>query len=175
MSMKFLEVVPYYHYHVEEFTTKKSIIMDILQNCKAERYDCFTSDREIQTNSYAQSVFNLITDEIQKFGEELSAKNISISNMWHVKYDKGDYHPVHSHRGKGYTGILYVNYDSSVHSPTYYVNAYSDPVTEKTTFSRPEVEEGDLVFVHSSILHYTRPNISETPKIIISFDMDVTR
>ena len=44
-----------------------------------------------------------------------------MTDAWAVRYQKGDQQTIHNHKSWGFTGILYVEFDPKVHSPTTFV------------------------------------------------------
>ena len=95
-----------------------------------------------------------------------------MTDCWTVRYQKGDYQTVHNHRSWGFTGILYVEFDHKVHSPTTFVCPWQDPRTDTTKLVRPhDVEEGTMLFCPSFTLHYVTTNESRKHRTIMSFDL----
>jgi hypothetical protein len=39
---------------------------------------------------------------------------------------------VHNHRGWGFSGVIYLEYDPNVHTPTFFVAPWQDPSTDTT-------------------------------------------
>ena len=72
----------------------------------------------------------------------------------------------------GITGILYVEFDPKVHSPTTFVAPWQEPRTDTTTLAQPgEVKEGTIFICPSYTLHYVKPNQVRKHRTIISFDL----
>ena len=44
-----------------------------------------------------------------------------MTDCWAVRYQKGDQQTIHNHKSWGFTGILYVEFDPKVHTPTCFV------------------------------------------------------
>jgi quercetin dioxygenase-like cupin family protein len=175
MAMIPIEIVSSYQYSIKNWGTVKPQIEEIINQSELKQYDSFSSDRDTQQNLYSERVWVHISEVIDEWVSETGIKELNVVNMWNVKYEKGEHHPIHQHRGSGYSAIIYFDYDETIHTPTYYMNSHIDPVTEKTTFSRPPVKEGDVVIVPSSVLHYCKPNTSDTPRRILAFDMAASR
>ena len=58
---------------------------------------------------------------------------------WCVKYGKGDLQSIHNHRGWGFSGILYVEFDPIVHFPTCFMAPWNDPKKDTTLLTlRPD-------------------------------------
>ena len=96
----------------------------------------------------------------------------SLTDAWAVKYQKGDQQGVHNHRGWGFSGILYVEYDPKVHTPTCFVAPWQDPVSDTVHINAvQDVEEGTLLIFPSYCLHCVTPSSVSKPRTIIAFDM----
>ena len=95
-----------------------------------------------------------------------------MSDAWCVRYQKGDHQSVHNHRGWGFSGVLYVEYDEKVHTPTKFVAPWQNPSTDTTSLSSPHnIKEGSLIIFPSYGLHFVDPNTTRKPRTIISFDL----
>ena len=69
-------------------------------------------------------------------------------------------------------GVLYVEYDPKVHTPTCFAAPWQDPRTDTTKLSYPlNVIEGTLIIVPSYTLHFVGLNESRKKRTIISFDL----
>lgn len=159
----------------EDWSSKKEQLKEFLRDEEFERYSLaqFDTDRHSNNNRYLEDFANLFGPEIDSFALNLGLKQVRIDSIWAVRYGLNDYHAVHNHRSKGYSGILYVDYDPSVHTPSIHVAPWNDPVSDQTVNSAPEVSEGTFVFVPSSVLHYTFPNTSIKLRQVVAFDMEV--
>lgn len=170
-----LSLQPFYSYTINNWQEVKEKIKNNIKYSTFERDESFISDRKDECPFYSNNIADILKETISEFANEISVSHVTIKNMWAVKYEKGDYHPVHNHSGKGYSAILYLDYDQDVHTQTFYVHPMNDPVSDKTIYSAPPAKEGDIVFVPSNILHFTKPNASDKERVILSFDMDVFR
>ena len=65
----------------------------------------------------------------------------------------------------------YLEYDEDEHTGTYFVNPVTDPITDLTNYSLPNVHEGAIVIVPSNVLHFTYPNKSNKIRIVMGFDI----
>jgi hypothetical protein len=95
-----------------------------------------------------------------------------MTDCWSVRYKQGDHQTIHNHKSWGFSGVLYVEYDPKLHTPTCFVAPWQDPRTDTTTLAfPPEVKEGTLVITPSYTLHFVHPNQSRKQRTIISFDL----
>jgi hypothetical protein len=170
-----LFTVKYVSVQTEDWDRKKAELGTLLRDSEFERRDFarFLTDRHQNYNRYAQQFCNIFDQELNRFGIDIGASTLKISAIWAVRYERGDYHTVHNHRSTGYSGILYVDYDGDVHTPSVHVAPWNDPLTDATALAAPSVREGTMIFVPSSVLHYCRPNESDKLRQIVAFDMEV--
>ena len=95
-----------------------------------------------------------------------------MTDAWCVKYQKGNYQTIHNHRGWGFSGVLYVEYDPEVHTPTCFMAPWQNPRNDKTMLSYPQgVEEGSVIIFPSFCHHYVDPNKTRKQRVVISFDL----
>lgn len=174
--MGMLSVVPFYKYSLDNWEQVKSKIDTMVDESNFMRNpdQDFLSDRGT-SEYYMEDMVDIIKPIVTDFVTEIHAKKADVFNLWTVKYNKHDYHAVHNHGQSGYTAVLYYEYDKIEHTPTYFLDPLPDPLGTGTRFSSVDVKEGDIVIVPSSILHYTKPNTSDKPRKVISWDMVVTR
>jgi hypothetical protein len=78
----------------------------------------------------------------------------SMTDCWTVRYQKGDHQNIHNHKSWGFTGILYVDFDPKVHTPTCFVAPWQDPRSDTTSLSiSTECKRGDNLYCLHHI-HY---------------------
>ena len=96
----------------------------------------------------------------------------SMTDCWAVRYQKGDQQTIHNHKSWGFTGILYVEFDPKVHTPTCFVAPWQDPRSDTTSLAYPQnVKEGTIFISPSYTLHFVHPNQVRKHRTIISFDL----
>ena len=79
---------------------------------------------------------------------EVSCK---MTDAWCVRYQKGDYQIIHNHRAWGFSGILYVDYDPEVHTPTTFMAPWQDPRTDRTLLVHPPLVKEKCNFYNTFI------------------------
>lgn len=169
-----LSFTPYYHYTVQNWKEKKDAIsnkinFNFLQKTSLNE---FKTDLNHNKKSYRDDFLAIFDDEMQNFGKDIGAEFLKIEKIWTVEYNKFDYHDVHKHADSNFTGILYLDFNQAEHSPTYFVLNDTDPFNKNILINYPRnIKEGDIIIVSSNLLHYTKPNKSNKPKRIISFDI----
>jgi hypothetical protein len=165
-----------YQYPVSNWDDKKQQIKKFINDENFVRSETFFSDRKISNNSYLKQFSEIFSEELLSFKTELGFNDVmTLTNVWSVKYQKGDFHSVHNHSSTGYSGVLYLEYDEDAHTGTYFVNPQTNPITDLTDYSIPAVHEGSITIVPSNILHFTFPNKSSQIRQIIGFDMKFSK
>ncbi len=164
---------PSYQYEVSDWEFKKKPLLNRINKSTFKRTEVqrFESDRGTSGNIYVNYLQEFLKDILDEFCQEAEV-NCSMTDAWCVKYQKGDYQIVHNHRGWGFSGILYVEYDPKVHTPTCFVAPWNDPRTDKTSLVDPkDVKEGTLVIFPSFTHHFVHPNKTMKQRTVISFDL----
>ena len=129
------------------------------------------TDRQTNKKSYLHYFQDLIKDELWEFVQEAQV-TCSMTDVWTVRYQKGDHQTIHNHKSWGFTGILYVEYDPKVHTPTCFVAPWQDPRSDTTSLAYPQnVKEGTIFISPSYTLHFVHPNQVRKHRTIISFDL----
>lgn len=164
---------PSFQYQVDDWEFKKK---GLLKRLKEEKFirtslQTFETDRGTNNKSYLHYFQDLIRPQLFEFCQEASV-TCSMTDCWTVRYQKGDQQTIHNHRSWGFSGILYVDYDPKVHTPTCFVAPWQDPRSDTTILKIPsEVNEGTILIVPSYTLHFVHPNQSRKQRTIISFDL----
>ena len=101
---------------------------------------------------------------------------LKMTDAWCVRYQRGDYQIIHNHRAWGFSGILYVDYDPEVHTPTTFIIILRDvgKIQEQighSTCSSSPCKEGVIFITPSYTHHYVEPNSSDKLRTVISFDL----
>lgn len=164
---------PSFQYQVDDWEFKKK---GLLKRLKEEKFirtslQTFETDRGTNNKSYLHYFQDLIRPQLFEFCQEAKV-TCSMTDCWTVRYQKGDQQTIHNHRSWGFSGILYVDYDPKVHTPTCFVAPWQDPRSDTTILKLPsEVNEGTILIVPSYTLHFVHPNQSRKQRTIISFDL----
>lgn len=161
-----------YQYDISNWIEKKSKLIGAIDFSKLTRNPLqnFSSDRN-SDSSYIEDFKNIFKDELEQFKQELQVTGFQVTDVWTVKYGKGDFHVPHNHSGSGFSGIIYLDFDPKEHTTTYFVNPINDPVTDQTQIMESPGAEGMMLIVPSCIMHYTIPNQSNVTRTIVSFDI----
>ena len=164
---------PSYRYEINDWQFKKKGLLKRLKEEKFIRTELqtFETDRQTNNKSYVHYFQELIEEELNQFCQEAKVR-CSMTDCWAVRYKKDDYQITHNHKSWGFSGILYVEYDEKVHTPTCFIAPWQDPRTDRTSLAFPSnVREGTLFIAPSSCLHFVNPVKSNKPRVIVSFDL----
>ena len=170
---------PSYRYQVNDWEFKKKGILKRINQQKFVRQvpgqtDVFLmheGDRATNNKSYVRYLSELLHDELTQFCQEAEV-TCEMTDAWCVRYQKGDQQTIHNHRGWGFSGILYVEYDPKVHTPTCFMAPWQDPRTDTTSLAYPQnVKEGTVFIAPSFTHHFVKPNQSRKQRTVISFDL----
>jgi len=164
---------PSYQYEISDWDFKKKGLLSRINSQKFIRTELqtFETDRQTNNKTYVRYLEDFLRDEMFYFCEEAQV-TCSMTDAWCVRYEKNDHQTIHNHRGWGFSGIIYVEFDPKVHSPTTFVAPWQEPRSDTTSLAQPhDVKEGTMFIAPSSCLHFVHPNKSRKRRTIISFDL----
>ena len=164
---------PSYQYEVSDWDFKKKGLLNRInkQEFKRTALQTFETDRQTNDKAYVRYLQDFLRDILFEFCQEAQV-TCSMTDAWCVRYQKGDHQTIHNHRGWGFSGVLYVEYDPEVHSPTCFMCPWQDPKNDTTYLAYPkDVKEGIIVIVPSFTHHFVNPNPTRKQRIVISFDL----
>ena len=164
---------PSYQYQIDDWDFKKKGLMNRINQSKFIRTELqnFETDRKTNNKSYVRYLEEFLRPELFEFCKE-SSVTCSMTDAWVVRYDKGDHQTVHNHRGWGFSGIIYVEFDPKVHTPSCFVAPWQNPRDDTTSLGYPQdVKEGTMVIFPSYTLHFVHPNQTRKRRTVLSFDL----
>ena len=164
---------PSYQYEVSDWEFKKKGLLNRINKNKFIRTELqgFETDRATCEKSYVRYFEDFLRDELVEFCQEAQV-TCSMTDAWAVRYQKGDHQTIHNHRGWGFSGILYVEFDPNVHTPTCFMCPWQEPRTDKTDLVYPKnIKEGMLFIVPSFTHHFVHPNQTRKQRTVIAFDL----
>ena len=131
----------------------------------------FTTNRQTDRSGLAEQFSSIMSEEMEDISKSIK-KSFAIPEIWSISYGKGDYHAPHNHSSIGLTGILYLDLpkDSPV---TTYIQPWNDIEQDTAQLVVLPMSEGDIAIVPSFVLHFSKPNESDSKKRIISWDMKI--
>ena len=163
--------VPCWKIQVNNFKEKKKKLIKILESFPEKEIQDFDTNRQTNRFGLVEKFHSIMGEEMEEFSRDIK-KDFAIHEMWSITYDKGDHHASHNHGSIGLTGILYL--DLPKDSPkTDYIQPWNDYEDDTISHKRIPIVEGDIVIVPSFVLHFSRPNKSNSKKRIVSWDMKI--
>jgi len=163
--------IPYYTIPTLNFKTKKKQLTNLLKSYPEKKHgiQTFSTNRQVDRSGLAQGFTQIIGEELELLSKKLE-RDLAISDIWSVSYNKGDYHSPHNHGSLGFSGILYLDLPKGA-PVTSYVQPWQDITNDRTIYYPLPVQEGSIVVVPQFILHFSPPNMAKGKKRIISWDM----
>ena len=192
--------VPIAHVKVRDWENKKQKLLKLYQNTLSNaenpegQFDVTTDYHYNECNgetSYRETINSLLDEEIgvlenlllpmDHYTEEFVEANANgeefyfqIENVWFEKSEKYGQHLPHTHGSRGYSCVLYVDYDQEEHDPTIYLNPfYSYFFAANQDWSCPEAKEGSLLCWPASIVHFTQVNGSDKDRLVLSWNLSI--
>ena len=170
--------IPFWKIQVINFEEKKKKLNKVLEqfpeNGRKGReggIQDFVTNRHSNRFGLVEKFVSIMGEEMEEFSREIK-KDFAIHEIWSITYGKGDHHISHNHGSWGLTGILYL--DLPKDSPfTDYIQPWNDYEDDTVTHKKISILEGDIVIVPSFVLHFSRPNKSNSKKRVISWDMKI--
>jgi len=157
--------VPIYNYKVKNWEIKKNKLLDLFNSFQHKVVgNVITSPIDIKTN--------ILLEEIKIFEEDIKMK-FSPSQVWFQKYENSMNHAVHTHGPTGFSSVCFVEYDKNFHKPTTFISPFGNYITGELERYEPDVEEGDIIFFPSNLLHYAPSNLSNEIRTIMSFNLRI--
>ena len=165
---------PSFQYEVDDWEFKKKGLFNRINksNFKRTELQTFETDRQTDINkTWVHYLQDFLRPELDTFCKEAEV-SCYMTDAWCVRYQKGDQQTIHNHRGWGFSGILYVEFDPNAHTPTCFVAPWNDPRTDTTLLAYPpNVKEGTVLNAPSFTHHFVHPNRVRKQRTIISFDL----
>jgi hypothetical protein len=164
---------PSYQYEVDDWEFKKKGLFNRLNKSQPRRssLQSFETDRQTNNKIYVRYLEEFLKPEFSEFCTEAGV-SCSLSDAWCVRYLKGDHQTIHNHRGWGFSGVLYVQFDPKVHTPTCFMAPWQNPTQDTTSLAFPkDVKEGTVFIAPSFTHHFVHPNQSNKPRTVIAFDL----
>ena len=165
--------IPFWGIRIVDFQAKKKELVKLLESypeTEREGVQEFASNQGSATGLVKQ-FGSIMKQELEDFSREIK-KDFAIHEIWSISYDKGDNQSPHNHSSMGLSGILYLDLpkDSPV---TIYIQPWNNFEDDVVQYYSVPIVEGDIIIVPSFILHFSKPNKSDSKKRIIAWDMKI--
>ena len=164
---------PSFQYEVSDWDFKKRGLLNRINKSEFIRtkLQTFETDRQTCGKSYVKYFEDFLQPELSEFCQEAEV-TCAMTDAWCVKYQKGDHQTIHNHRGWGFSGVLYVEFDPKVHTSTCFMAPWQNPRTDTTILTTPSNIKEGMVFIAPSVTHhFVYPNPSRKQRTVISFDL----
>ena len=171
-NSKILFHIPFWQLKTSNFKEKKNKIIDLLKDYPEEKTgtkDFFTNRHNINKENVIPKFVNILSNEIKQISKEFQ-NDFAITDIWSVSYETGDYQSPHNHGSTGMSAILYLDLPNNA-PYTSYIQPWTDIKLDGTRTKTLEIDEGDIIFVPSFLLHFSEPNKSDSIKRIVSWDI----
>ena len=167
--------IPFWGIQIINFEEKKKELVKLLESYPEEKEKYgeiegeFATNRPTDRSGLVEGFFSIMKQELEDFSKEIK-KDFAITEIWSVSYAQGEYQSAHNHSSVGLSGLLYL--DLPKDSPkTTYIQPWTDHETDTVRHVEVPIIEGDIIIVPSFVLHFSKPNKSNSKKRIISWDM----
>ena len=139
---------PSYQYEISDWEFKKKGLLNRIKKSDFYRTDLqsFETDRQTARKTYVHYLQEFLRDILVEFCQEAQV-TCSMTDAWCVKYQKGDQQTIYNHRGWGFTGVLYVEFDPQVHTPTCFMAPWNNPASDTTSLAYPQNVKEGTVFI----------------------------
>ena len=165
--------IPFWGIRIINFEEKKKELVKLLESYPEEKKGLqeFATNRPTDRSGLVEQFGSIMNQELKAFTKEIK-KDFAIVEIWSVSYAQGDSQSAHNHSSMGLSGILYL--DLPKDSPeTTYIQPWTDHETDTVRHVEVPIAEGVIVIVPSFVLHFSKPNKSNSKKRIISWDMKI--
>ena len=168
--------VPYLQLYVSDWDNKKKKLLELMSKCNLISYSVlessFYDESSKNHNELVQSIFETELEQVKK---SFGCNYCTIKHSWFQEQRKNMFHSVHDHGAYNtmMSSICYIEYDSSEHFPPEFISPFVDSFTFSHLHFTPYVDEGTIIFFPANVLHQTKPSLSDKPRKIISFNMEL--
>ena len=167
--------IPFFSIKIAEWERKKERLLSMVDwnNSSAIENDHFTDYHLNIKNGcpYREQFENVLSEELQVFADHIKT-NLVLKEIWAQRYHKEKHMVAHTHGSKGFSCVLYAEFDPSQHKATTFMAPFNNFINDDTLYFTPEVTEGTIVIFPSMLPHYAVPNTSSIPRTIFSLNMD---
>jgi len=124
-------------------------------------------DAEYFDRPWVTKIFPYLESNLNEFARYLGYENVMLKKIWYQQYENNNIHNWHIH-GDNYSGVYYLSMPKN--NKTAFTQFIYPDNLEKSFLI--EVEEGDLIFFPSFLIHRAPALQSDTNKIIISWNLN---
>jgi len=157
--------IPIYKYQVQNWEVKKKKLLDLFNSFETRTVNNVITSPMINNT-------NIFLDEINYLEKETNLKFL-LSEIWFQKYQKNMNHGIHIHGPHGFSSVCFIKYDKNHHNPTKFISPFPSHIHGNIEGYEPEVEEGDIIFFPSNLMHHSQTNTSDKERIVVSMNLNI--
>lgn len=170
LSINTMFSIPILKFKIQDWNNKKKKLLEVL-NSKTEEIEYGDSiHTDFFKNNNTEFTKNFFREEIHAL-EKFTKTAMTVGNGWFEVARKGNFHSVHNHYPLGYSAVCYINFNKLLHSRIHFIAPFTNFIDGTALNYTPDIEEGDIIYFPSPLLHYTLPNEYEEERIVFSFNM----
>ena len=122
---------------------------------------------------YTQKLMKVLDGAFCDF-EDIFPYAYEIKNLWCQRYKEDQHHGAHNHGALGYSMVFYAQFDKDCHKGTKFISPFNNWLNGNPIFHTVDVDEGDVIFFPSFVLHECVPvKNNDKERIIFSLNMNV--
>lgn len=154
-----------YKYKVQNWPDKKIKLLNLFDNQPNKIIgNVITSPIDIKAD--------ILFDEIKLFENDIKL-NFNVGQVWFQRYKEKMNHAVHTHGPLGFSSVCFIEYNKSNHHPTTFVSPFLNNITGIHEQYQPDIDEGDIIFFPSNLMHYVPTNLTKVTRTIMSFNLHI--
>lgn len=162
--------IPFYQFKIKNWHEKKQKLKNLMHSENVDLVSNVKTSWKPNQSGNILEIKKILKDELNKF--KLTSKSkFDITQVWFQEYENGMDHSAHIHGVLGYSSIIFIDFCEEHDSPVF-ISPYICSIRGNHIMVSPKVNEGDIVFFPSNILHFAPPNKSNSKRIICSFNMN---
>lgn len=168
--------IPLVHLKVQNWQTKQEQLLNLLESIKPHvGFDStlYTDFWNKSRPDYSAEVTNIFTHELAE-AARIIGHRLDIKDVWFEITKKYNFHTPHNHGPTGFSAVCYIKYNQKAHSSITFLSPFNDFISGHELFYSPELNEGDILFFPSALVHFTEPNIDKGKRIIVSFNLKLS-
>ncbi len=174
-AIQSLFIIPYLQLCVNDWKNKKEKLLELMSKCD------FGTNPLLQTSFFNEpindSIELIFEEELSYMKESFGFADCCVEQSWFQEQTGNMFHPMHDHSGPNLmmSSICYIDFDPSTHTSTQFISPFVDSLSSSYNYFMPEVSEGTIIFFPSNIIHQSLPNISDKPRRIVSFNLNLKK
>ena len=174
MEIKNIFQIQAIKHSIDKWSVKKNKFQKKIKDLRFTKNN-FVTSRNVKQKIDLKSIFKDVFKKELSLLEKSIKHKIHLKDVWIAHYEQYQEHIIHNHGHAGLGGIIYLNYDETVHEPTRYLMPLNDLVNNTSLIYNEQVEEGDMSLMPSCIHHYSPFNKSKKIRSIIGFDLEFNK